>query len=53
LQPCLDEHSERRRYFQETDADVFAKTVAALDAGLTPVVCVGEVSKERESGKRE
>ncbi len=46
-------HSERRRYFHETDANVFEKTVAALEAGLTPVVCVGEVLEEREGGKTE
>jgi triosephosphate isomerase len=46
-------HSERRRYFHETDANVFEKTVAALEAGLTPVVCVGEVVEERNGGKTE
>jgi len=46
-------HSERRRYFHETDANVFEKTVAALEAGLTPVVCVGEVLEERQGGKTE
>jgi triosephosphate isomerase len=35
-------HSERRRYFGETDATVLKKTVAAIEAGLTPIVCVGE-----------
>jgi triosephosphate isomerase len=35
-------HSERRRYFGETDGIVLKKTVAALAAGLTPIVCVGE-----------
>ncbi|WP_238005420.1 triose-phosphate isomerase family protein [Dactylosporangium sp. AC04546] len=35
-------HAERRRYFGEDDAAVAAKTAAALRAGLTPVVCVGE-----------
>jgi len=35
-------HSERRRDFGETDETVLKKTVAALDAGLTPIVCVGE-----------
>jgi len=32
-------HSERRHFFGETDEDVFKKTVAALDAGLIPIVC--------------
>jgi triosephosphate isomerase len=44
-------HSERRQYFGETDATVLKRTVAALDAGLVPVVCVGEVLGERESGR--
>ena len=43
-------HSERRQYFGETDATVNKKLEAALDAGLTPIVCVGEVLEEREAG---
>jgi triosephosphate isomerase len=35
-------HSERRRYFGESNESVLKKTLAALDAGLTPIVCVGE-----------
>ena len=42
-------HSERRQYFNETDASVLVKTKAALEAGLTPIVCVGEVLSEREA----
>jgi len=42
-------HSERRQYFGETDAGVHGKTKAALEAGLTPIVCVGETLSERES----
>jgi triosephosphate isomerase len=42
-------HSERRRYFGETDAGVLKKTVAALDAGLTPIVCVGELQEKNAS----
>jgi triosephosphate isomerase len=41
-------HSERRRYFQETDRIVNRKLVAAFAAGLTPIVCVGETLEERE-----
>src|SRR3954447_14715000 len=41
-------HSERRRLFAETDAIVNRKTAAALTAGLTPIVCVGETLEERE-----
>jgi triosephosphate isomerase len=41
-------HSERRQYFGETDEWVHRKTKAALEAGLTPIVCVGETLSERE-----
>ena len=44
-------HSERRTLFGETDAAVNAKTKAALAAGLTPIVCVGETLAEREAGR--
>jgi triosephosphate isomerase len=44
-------HSERRHILGETDADVNKKTIAALAAGLIPVVCVGEKLDERESGQ--
>ncbi|MBV9481477.1 MAG: triose-phosphate isomerase [Acidobacteria bacterium] len=43
-------HSERRQYFGETDDTVNAKLHAALEAGLTPILCVGEVLQEREAG---
>jgi triosephosphate isomerase len=43
-------HSERRHYFGETDETVYKKTVAALETGLKPIVCVGERLEERESG---
>jgi triosephosphate isomerase (TIM) len=43
-------HSERRQYFGETDATVLKRTQAALEFGLTPIVCVGEKLEERESG---
>ena len=42
-------HSERRALFGDTDARVAAKTKAALEAGLSPIVCVGETLEERES----
>jgi triosephosphate isomerase len=41
-------HSERRRLFGETDEIVHRKTIAALEAGLTAIVCVGETLEERE-----
>src|SRR5579871_2053533 len=46
-------HSERRQYFGETDETVLKKTIAALDAGLKPIVCVGERLEEREAGATE
>jgi triosephosphate isomerase len=46
-------HSERRQYFGETDDTVNKKLLAALDAGIVPIVCVGEVLQERESGLTE
>src|SRR6476659_9581338 len=44
-------HSERRHILKETDADVNKKTLAALKAGLVPIVCVGELLAEREAGQ--
>jgi triosephosphate isomerase (TIM) len=46
-------HSERRQYFGETDDIVNFKLKAALEAGLTPIVCVGEVLEEREANLTE
>jgi triosephosphate isomerase len=46
-------HSERRQYFGETNESVKKKTIAALDAGLTPIICVGELLKHREAGETE
>jgi triosephosphate isomerase len=43
-------HSERRQYFGETDRALALKVVAALDAGLTPMLCVGETEDERDAG---
>jgi triosephosphate isomerase (TIM) len=43
-------HSERRQYFGETDDTVNIRLKAALEAGLTPICCVGEVLEEREAG---
>lgn len=44
-------HSERRHILGETDEDVNRKLRAALAAGLTPIVCVGETLEEREAGR--
>jgi triosephosphate isomerase len=46
-------HSERRTLFRETDQDVHRKLQAALIAGLTPIVCVGESLEQRQSGQTE
>jgi len=46
-------HSERRQYFGETDDMVNFKLKAALEAGLTPIACVGEVLEEREANLTE
>jgi triosephosphate isomerase len=44
-------HSERRQYFSETDETVNKKIGAAIDAGLFPVLCIGETNTEREAKK--
>jgi triosephosphate isomerase len=44
-------HSERRTMFGETDKDVVAKYGAVLDAGLIPILCVGETLDQRNAGK--
>lgn len=46
-------HSERRKYFHETDGTVNARIKKALPAGLKPIVCVGETEEEREKGVTE
>jgi triosephosphate isomerase len=46
-------HSERRQYFGETDETVLKRTQAALEFGLTPIVCVGELLADREGGRTE
>ena len=43
-------HSERRQYFGETDFTVNKKVLAALEAGLHPIICVGESLEQRELG---
>jgi len=46
-------HSERRTLYGESDQDVADRFQAALDAGLQPVLCVGETLEEREAGQTE
>ena len=43
-------HSERRQSYQETDALVHAKALAALEAGIRPIICVGETAEQRQAG---
>jgi triosephosphate isomerase len=46
-------HSERRAHFCESDRELAHKVPAALEAGLTPILCVGETEEEREQGDTE
>lgn len=46
---CIIGHSERREYFGESDDAVNKKIAAALEAGLVPVMCIGESEKQREA----
>ena len=46
-------HSERREFFNETDAALAEKVPAALEAGLTPILCVGETAEEHAAGRTE
>ncbi|HEX2720281.1 MAG TPA: triose-phosphate isomerase, partial [Candidatus Deferrimicrobium sp.] len=48
---CIIGHSERRQYSAETDDAVNRKVLAALAAGLIPILCVGEMLPDREGGK--
>lgn len=43
-------HSDRRRFHHETDEDVAAQARAALEAGLIPIVCIGETAEEHDAG---
>ncbi len=46
-------HSERRQFFGDTDDSVAKKTIAALEAGLIPIICVGELLNHREADQTE
>lgn len=46
-------HSERRRFLSETDAFIHRKVLRALEGGLMPILCVGELFQEREEGRHE
>jgi triosephosphate isomerase len=53
VQGVIIGHSERRGYFCETDKAIAQKVPTALDAGLLPILCVGETEEERERGDTE
>lgn len=44
-------HSERRSYYHENDGLMGRKSLAAIDAGLIPIICVGETAEERDAGR--
>jgi triosephosphate isomerase len=46
-------HSDRRKYFHDTDEQINRKIILALKSGLTPIVCIGENAGEKKSGKGE
>jgi triosephosphate isomerase len=43
-------HSERRQYYGETDENINKKIIAAAQAGLSPILCIGETEKQRDAG---
>ncbi|MDR1358363.1 MAG: triose-phosphate isomerase [Coriobacteriales bacterium] len=47
---CIVGHSERRKYFSETDEDVARKAAALTGEGIAPIICCGETIETRESG---
>ena len=48
---CIIGHSERRQYFAESDETVNKKLHKAFEAGITPILCVGEILEERDAGR--
>ncbi|MDD2192293.1 MAG: triose-phosphate isomerase [Bacteroidales bacterium] len=48
---CIVGHSERRKYFHETNQEISTKVVKLLESGISPIFCCGEALEERESEK--
>ncbi|MBW3666750.1 MAG: triose-phosphate isomerase [Actinobacteria bacterium] len=51
VQHVIVGHSERRQHFGETDEMVNAKARAVLDAGMSPIICVGETAQQKDAGE--
>ena len=51
IQYVLIGHSERRKYYNETNTSVHSKVIKALEKGMTPIVCIGENETQREKGE--
>jgi triosephosphate isomerase len=50
---CIVGHSERRQYFGETNPGIAQKVYGLVDAGIAPILCIGETLEQREAGRQE